>query len=150
MSIQSNTVDAPLVIKNLPDLACFTSVQELLQSLPQYLFAQIPLTITNVIVSNVQPLDSQRTSIWFRTNNSGLFIGIYVYSNGTWNQFFPAPNQLTRIYRTSNTALPEGYEEASVANTSLPLATINTLKTQWIMDPTNTYFQVLDVVFTGL
>lgn len=79
-----------IVLTGLPDTKCFTSWQDFLAALPEFLGVEIPVSsITNVVVSNVEPSSSQTNSIWFRLNNAGGFIGIYVFSAGIWNDIYP-------------------------------------------------------------
>jgi|SRR6185369_482449 len=81
---------AEIVLTGLPDTKCFTSWQDFIAALPEFLAVEIPVSaISNVIVSNVQPSSSQTTSIWFRLSNAGGFLGIYVFSNGAWQDIYP-------------------------------------------------------------
>jgi len=90
MAIPSNTIKIPLVLTGLPDVKCFTSWQDALQSLPDFLSGELSATdLTNVVVSNVEPSSSQTTSVWFRLSNAGGFIGLYVFSAGAWQQIYP-------------------------------------------------------------
>lgn len=145
-------ISAPIALLSLPDLACFKSAQELIAALPQFLVAQIPIgEITNVIVSNVQPLDTQRDSIWFRKDNSGNFIGIYVYSGGTWQQMYPMPGQIFQRYRntTDPTTDPVGYTRLDLA-AGIPPTVVTALQATWVADPGNPGFYLYDQqVFTG-
>ena len=79
-SAQNVRVD--LVLKNLPDIACFESPLDWFKAIPDYIGGQVSSSVSNVVVSNVQPTDSQTTSVWFRVNNAGSFVGIYVFSGG--------------------------------------------------------------------
>lgn len=103
-----DSVPAEVRILNLPDLACYQSFQELLLSLPTWLQVLVPVTVTNVIVSNTEPSASQVNYVWFRRNNAGTILGIYLYSNGAWNQFFPAPGQVFTL-AGDPTSPPVGY-----------------------------------------
>ncbi len=118
-----NVVKAPLVIQNIPENACFTTFKELLEALPQYLAVQIPDSITNVIVSNVQPSSSQTTSIWFRTSNSGGFMGIYVFAQGEWHNIYPINdgNQIQmQTFTSLDGTVPEGWTKVETGDPLLP------------------------------
>lgn len=98
-----NDIIAPLELIGFLDGTCFESIQDFLTQLPNYLVAKIPASITNVIVGPFQPTDTQRDSIWFKTDNSGAFVGIYAFSSGTFTQVFPA---IYKEYTPVITALP--------------------------------------------
>lgn len=149
MSKESNIVSAPIAIKGDPTTACFTTVGDFIEALPNFLVAEIPTSITNVVISNIQPLDSQRTDIWFRLSNGGTFIGIYVFSDGTWIQMFPPPQGLFSMYGDSRD-VPKGYVLADENNGALPPGVGLWLKQRWKLDPTNTFYQVFDTTYEGL
>jgi len=149
MSKESNVVSAPIAIKGDPTTACFTTVGDFIEALPNFLVAEIPTSITNVIISNIQPLDSQRMTVWFRLNNAGTFIGIYVFSDGTWIQMFPPPQGLFWMYGDSRD-VPKGYILADENNGALPPGLGLKLKTTWILDPTGTFYIAFETTFVGL
>lgn len=144
MSNESNAQLAEVHVKGLIDDTCFSSFQEFILALPQYLQVLIPSTVTNVSVSNIQPLDTQRDYVWFRRSNGGVFIGIYVYSEGGWIQVFPVPGSVTRVAGGDSRNPPDGYISAEDAN--LPSDQINHLMASWLLDPTNTFYVIYDVV----
>ncbi len=149
MSKQDDVVLVPLVVQGLIETACFDSVPEFIQALTKYLAVQIPTTITNVIVSNTQPLSSERTSIWVRLNNAGSFIGFYVYSGGTWQAVFPPPNGIIPMYGDSRD-VPKGFTLADEDNAKVGTYLGTLLKARWIRDQTNTYWVYFETTFDGL
>lgn len=153
MPLLSDVVRGSLVVTNLPEDFCFTTFRELILALTQYLAVEVPSTITNVVVSNVQPLDSQTNSVWFRISNAGGFQGIYVFSNGSWVQVFPAQNGVFWFMGNSTTP-PDGYTLIDTSNTQavalLGLPAIATLTTQYIQDPTLTFFVYFACTWTGM
>lgn len=148
MPSNPDSVLAPLKLQGLPDLACFKCFEDLLQALPSYLFAEIPITITNIVFSSTQPLDTQRDYIWFRRDNSGGFLGIYLYVGGQWQQIYPTPNGIFRMYGDSRD-IPPGYLLADADNPNLTAAMATHLETQWLLDPTLTYYVIFDVTYEG-
>lgn len=147
----SNFVDAPIAIINLPDNLCVNSLREFLQQLPQWIVTQVPTSVTNVVVGNVQPADSQRDVLWLRQDNSGIFIGFYVFSGGTWVQIFPMPNQIFPRWRktTDPTAPPTGYTRIDNV-IGVPAAVVTQLQTQWVPDTGNPGFYLRDDnLYTG-
>lgn len=146
-----DVVDIPIKVVGLPDLVCANSLVDFLNQLPNLIVGQAPTSITNIVVGNVQPLDTQRDTIWFRKDNAGNFIGIYVYSAGTWQQMFPMPGQIFPHYRQSTdpTTDPVGYTRVDNA-VGVPAAVVTQLQTQWVADGANPgYYLRDDVVFTG-
>ncbi len=144
MSSEIGSEEASLVITNLPDTACFTTFGDLLRALPDFLKVVIPTNITNVVVSKTQPLDTQRDNVWFRFSNGGVFMGIYLFSEGTWRQFFPAPNAIYQVAGDSRDP-PAGYILASDAN-FLSSTQIAHLQAFWLLDPTGNFYTLFDVV----
>lgn len=145
MSVDDSSVQADIQIKGLPDLACFTSFGQLLRDLPNYLQVNIPTNITNVIVSNTQPAESQRNTVWFRMSNGGVFIGIYLFSEGTWRQFFPVPDAVYRVAGGDSRNPPAGYILTDDAG-NLTQAEKDHLKASWLLDPTGGFYVIFDVV----
>lgn len=108
MPSSNNLINGKLTVLGLPDLECYESLKALLLDLPNILGVLIPESVTNVIVSNIQPTSGQRTSLWYRLSNGGTFIGLYIFSNGIWTQIVPVPGQVTFIHGDSANP-PEGY-----------------------------------------
>lgn len=115
MPLLSDVVRAEFVRNGIVEGLCFENIEQFLAAFPSLYSIEIPSNITNVIVSNVQPLDSQRNAVWFRYSNAGIFIGIYVFSNGAWMQIFPPPQGVFWFYGDSNTPQP-GYELIDASN----------------------------------
>lgn len=133
-----------LKLQGLPDDTCFTSFADLLKALVKYMSVEIPTSITNVIISNIQPLDSQRSSLWIRMTNGGDFVGFYLFSGGAWQQIFPVDNQLFRVYGDSR-VIPTGFVLGDDGSLGLTAAQIAFLHTQWLLDPTSTFYVIFDV-----
>ncbi len=102
----STSITAPIKVLNLPDSFCYEDMPQFVKALSQYLVAVIPTSVTNVVVSNVQPNDTQRFTVWFRLNNAGTFVGIYIFSNGTWVPLYPPETKTWEpVYSTSDPAM---------------------------------------------
>ena len=149
MSTDPIVVDGALVPSGFPDTVCYTSFKKLLEDLPNFFKVQIPKSITNVIVSNVQPLEKDRNSIWFKLNNAGIFIGICVFSGGTWVQMFPVPNELPWIFGDSR-EVPEGYALADENNKNLPTGLGAYLRDHWKLHSSGAYYEYFQVTYIGL
>lgn len=127
----SNLVLAPLVIQGLPEGQCFTSFEDLLRSLTKFLSVAIPLNITNVVVSNIQPTDNQRTNVWLRIGNDGNFVGAFLYAIGQWRQIFPQPNGVFWFYGNS-AQIPEGYLLVNLDNPHFTSTQVGVIQQQFI------------------
>lgn len=140
---------APIVTQGLPETLCFKSFKDFFAQLGKYAFVDIPEDITNVVVSNIQPTSSQLQSVWFRLSNGGTFIGIYIYSQGQWNQIAPTPNGIMRMYGDSRN-IPPGFSLIEVGTTGFTSAMVSFLHTQWLRDPSDQYWQIFDTIYEGL
>ena len=144
MSTEADSVEGTIELVNVPDTACYTSFANLLRDLQNYIQVRVPKSVTNVVVSNVQPLDTQRNSVWFRQSNGGVFMGIYLYSNGSWQQFFPVPRSIYRVSGDSRNP-PEGFITTDDAN-FLTSDQKDFLRATWMPDPTAQFYIIYDVV----
>jgi len=108
MPSSNNLINGKLTVIGLPDLECYEDLKALILDLPNLLGVMIPESITNVVVSNIQPTSGQRDSVWYRLSNGGLFMGIYMFSGGTWIQLIPAPGEVKFIHGDSVNP-PAGY-----------------------------------------
>jgi hypothetical protein len=149
----TNVVTGNLVVTSLPDLFCFESVAEFVQQLTTILGVEIPASsISNVIVSNTQPNDSQTTSIWFRFNNAGSFVGIYVFSAGAWIPIYPINDsvhiQIERFTSEDGTA-PTGWTKIEAATPGFPTGVAAALAGE-ALDPGSAGFDTIFwCYFTG-
>jgi len=150
MAPTGTVVVGDLVLKALPELECFTNFTDFLKALPSLYAVEVPSTVTNVIVGPSQPTSSQTSSVWIRTDSSGGFIGVYVFSQGQWRLIIPGPQQIFWLYGDSS-APPAGYittDEASGNQISTTLATA--LKALWIAgDKAGPPFEYFSALFSG-
>jgi hypothetical protein len=145
----ADVIIGQIKLKGFIEDTCFTSIKDFIARLPDWLIAEIPSEATNVVVGTQQPSSDQTNAVWFRQDNSGTFIGVYVYSNGTWKQIVPAPNGIIRMYGDSR-AVPDGYQLIDNSNSNFTAAEVTAIQATWIKDVTNTYWRVFDVTFQGL
>lgn len=105
-------VNVPILIQNLPDLACteINSFLDALKALTVYGSVDIPASITNVIVGVSEPTSNDANKIWFRYDNSGNFLGIYAFQAGQWRQVIQnIPGQVYWLAVDSATGVPDGF-----------------------------------------
>lgn len=151
--IPSSTIVGSLVVKDLPELFCFEDARSLIEQLPTLLGVAISASnISNVVVGPAQPSDSQTTSIWFRTNNAGNFVGIYVFSGGTWNNIYPI-NDSTHIqiefFSSTDGSAPKGWTQITASTPGFPPGVAAALAAQSINDPTSTFKVYFAAYFSG-
>lgn len=144
------TVAGAVKIKNLTDLRCYKSFEDMLLDLVNNMILEIPTSITNVVISNQQPTDDKRESLWIRLNSAGGFIGVYLFSDGSWTLIYPIPSSVYWFYGDSRNP-PEGFR---LMNGSNPLFTVGSTLLQGIMskyvyDNTNTYYEYYAANFIG-
>lgn len=149
-SAQNVRVD--LVLKNLPDIACFESPLDWFKAIPDYIGGQVSSSVSNVVVSNVQPTDSQTTSVWFRVNNAGSFVGIYVFSGGQWQSIYPNMDQDTVQVQwmfNADGTVPDGWTKIVSGDTVIDPAVVTALTAQYIQDPSLTFDVYFAARFSG-
>lgn len=152
MSSTPDLVRAAIVLLGLPENTCFTSFQDFINQLPNLIGAEIPSNITNVVVSNVQPSDSQTTSIWFRLSNSGSFLSINVFSNGAWRDIYPinvdTPVDTLQIFWFLGDPAqpPAGWTNTNDA-AGIDSAMATALAANWIVAGTQTYYSAIFTSF---
>lgn len=83
----NDTLVGNLTLTGLPDLACVKNINDLVQWIIDHTSVDFPGGIEQgVTVGPVEPTDPAVTGIWVRTDNAGVFQGIYVFSGGVWAQ----------------------------------------------------------------
>lgn len=144
-----NVTGAVKVI-DFPDDTCLTTVKALLMDLERYLAIELKVeSITNVFVTSTEPDAADRDIIWFRIDTAGNFIGIFIYVQGQWVQMFPAPNQIIRMYGNSND-IPIGFALIDANTPGFTSAMVTAITDTWLLDSTNSYYVIFDVVYVGL
>lgn len=140
---------AEVKIDGLPDDFQYTDIKSLLEFLVDHLVVEIPDEITNVVVGNDQPSSSERDSIWIRRNNAGVFVGIYLYSDGQWSQFFPAPKEVIWMYGRSD-QIPAGYAIIDDTRNDIDNLAIDAITNRYIEVGGGGYYVYFAVTFTGI
>lgn len=144
-----DVVRGALKVDNLPDRACFTSFEELLQALPTFLSVEVPTSVSGTLVSREPPSEDDRDKIWYRRNSSGAFVGTYAFQNGQWRPLYQfAPGQIIWMYGNS-ARVPEGFVLIQEGDTMLLSSVVNALKSTYISDGAGgySYFAVRYVGF---
>lgn len=132
-------------VKGLPDGVCVNSFSEFIKLLEDYLVIEIPGTVSNVVVGVNQPAENERSKIWFRVDNSSSFIGIYVYSGGSWQKIYPLTGQVFWVHGDSRNVDP-GFKLIDENNSQFTAAEANFFKSLYLPNPIDasfyTYFAV--------
>lgn len=149
MPTSTDVIKGSLVVQGMLEDKCFESVKDFILALPNILAVELPSSISNVTVGNVQPADYERDNLWIRKDNDGGFIGIYVFAKKNWQQIFPVPGQLTLIVGDSR-SVPEGYTFAEDL-TDLTTDQKAVLKKGWHVGGTTpaVWYDLFHVRFTG-
>ena len=130
------------------DCYCFTSWLEVVKALPTILGVEIPSSITNVILSSSTPDDDQHDCIWFRLDTAGNFIGIFIYAVGDWQQVWPIPQGIFRMWGDSR-VIPAGYRLIDSSNPNFTAAQVAAIQATWIATLTPGVYSVFDVTYEG-
>jgi hypothetical protein len=141
---------ATVKIKGLPEFECPTTFKEWLVLLETYLEVTIPESVGAVVVSVNPPAENDRTKVWFRVDNSSSFIGIYVYTGGSWQKIYPLTGQVFWCHGSSLEVDP-GFKLIDENNPEYTAAEANFFKALYLKDPLGgdfyTYFAVSYVGF---
>lgn len=148
MVVNNDVIRGAIKIDGNLDVCCFTSWADFVKALPGLLTVEIPADSTNVTVGSQAPSSDQRNIVWIRTDNSGAFLGIYIFTNNGWQQVSPAPNEIVRMYGDSR-SVPTGYQLIDLSNSKFSSGEVSAIQATWIRDPTNTYWRVFDVIYSG-
>lgn len=149
MSAANDVIRGALKLDNFMESKCFTTWQDFIAAIPSMFSVEVPESITNVTVGNVQPGDSDRDHLWIRKDTAGSFMGLYIYAQGSWKKIYPAPNEIFLVYGDSRTLDP-GYKVVTDTNvlTSTEIASLQKIWTVGGTTPT-TWWTVFHTVFTG-
>lgn len=132
----------------LIESCCFSSVQELIKALPNLLMAEFPEGLTNVTVGNKQPSEEERDNLWIRKDNSGSFIGIYVFSQGVWRCIEPLKGGVKWVHGDSRD-IEQGYSLIDTGLVGFTADEITHIKHQYFLHSSGTYYTYFAVTFTG-
>lgn len=149
MSGENDLVRGAVKLDGFIEDNCFTSWKDFIAKLPGMLALELPANVTNVTVGNQQPTDSERDNLWFRKDNAGSFLGIYIYATGAWRQIYPVPGQFTLIVGDSRTP-PDGYTVTDdLTNLSDPQKAV--LRRAWHVGGTTpaVWYDIFTVQYTG-
>jgi hypothetical protein len=129
MTNPNDVVRGAIYLDSFLEGKCFKSWDEFVQALPSMLAVEVPASVSNVSVGNTQPNDDERDNLWVRKDNSGSFMGLFVYSQGAWQQIYPPPNAASLVLGDSRN-VPAGYILASDAS-FVDVNTLAKLMTMW-------------------
>jgi len=141
----------PLTITGLSEEECFegSTFYEAIKAILAKVRVLVPDSITNVVVGNEEPNDSQRDYVWFRLDNAGNYVGTFLYTGGDWKQIDPVPQALTWVYGDS-TSPPDGYLPANDASISVLTSGEKTaLELLWYPSGAVGPWSIYQVVYVG-
>ena len=148
MPIGTDVVLGALKLTGIVDAQCYKSFKEFVTAIPDLFSVEIPNNITNVTVGNEQPSASERDHLWVKTSGSGSFIGLFLYAQGAWNQIYPVPQGIFRMYGDSR-AVPDGYLLAS-DDPNISSAMLAEMQKTWVTGGTSpTWYTLFQVTYIG-
>jgi hypothetical protein len=149
MPTGTETIRGVLKLDNFMEGKCFTSWSDFVQAMPSMFSVEVPNDITNVTLGIQQPSDSERDHLWIRTDNSGAFSGLYIYSQGAWQIIYPVPKQLFFMWGDSRN-IPAGYTLASV-DPNIDSTMLMDMQKIWCVGGTGpTWWKTFHVTYTGV
>jgi hypothetical protein len=149
MPLGTDTIRGVLKLEGKPDCQFFTGWQDFIQNMSKLFAVEIPNDITNVTIGQEQPSDSERDHLWFRTDSSGGFAGLYLFGAGAWQKVYPLQGQVFLMYGNSLN-IPTGYTLAE-NDPNLNSSEIASLKKMWVQggDSPSLWYSLFHVTFTG-
>lgn len=145
MSQNPNLITGALKLLGSFDIACYKSWPDAVQGLIDMLAVQFQVSqITNVLVSNTQPSSAEVNDVWFKLDNSGNFVGIFLYSGAEWVQRFPPPNEIIWMFGDS-TDIPTGYSLIDSSNANFTATQVTFLQNFWHLDASGLFFDIFQV-----
>lgn len=145
-----NTALGTIKLEGQIDDLCIEDLASFIKALEKYAKIHIPYSVTNVIVGNIPPGDGDRQKVWFRTDSSGSFVGIYIYAQGSWNVIFPYPKQLFWIGPGSDSRkIEKGFELISEDSGGMTTGEAQAIVAQYIGSPGNDYYTYYAVRYKG-
>lgn len=148
MSTDNDVILGALKLIGKIDCECFTSWSDFITKLPKFFAVEIPSNITNVLVSTSEPNDDQHDNVWFKIDNAGSFVGIFIYAMGDWQQIFPTPQAIIRMYGNS-ASIPPGYMLIDSSNPHFTAAEVTAIQSSWILAADGLNYSIFDVTYEG-
>lgn len=153
MSDPNNLVIGDLKYEGQIDNVCnIEDIQGLVKHLAKHLKFYVPASITNVLVGNKQPADSDRYKVWFKQDNSSNFEGIYIYAVGAWRKIYPVETPGNRqVFWISgdSRSIPEGFELIEEGTAGISSSDIESIKALYRSSVDSDYFTYYAVVYKG-
>jgi len=148
MSLE-NAIVGEIRLEGVNDDICIENIADLIDYINKNAKFYLPGNATNPVVGPSQPTDADRHKIWFRTDNSSNFKGIYVFSVGGWRKIYPVgENQVFWILGDSREP-PPGYKVIDEGIGGITSGEVDRIKALYQSDVNNEFFTYFAVVFRG-
>lgn len=147
----ANSIAIPIEVLGLPSSElCYENTEQFLKLLSKYLVGRAPVSISNVIISNIQPNSSQTGSIWVKQNSAGTVIGIAFYSGAQWIQVLPAPGEIIWMggVGVSSDAVPPGFKLIDNDNAKFTTSQVTSIMTNYY--PGTAPYSIFAVTYEGV
>lgn len=149
--IQDN-VKGALKLNALPERTCFTSFQDFVEQLPNFLSVEVPASVSNVVIGPSVPSQDDIDKLWVRRDVNGNFIGFYAFQNGAWRPFYNLVTQgavqIIWLYGDSNTP-PDGFTFIDTGDPVISPTVVVALKGQYVPNPLGGGFAYYAARFSG-
>jgi hypothetical protein len=141
----TDIIRGTLKLDNFQEGRVYTDTDAFIKAIQTLFSVEIPITITNVIISAAQPGDDFKEGVWIRKDAAGVFQGIYIFQSGAWTKIVPPlfDNEVIYMYGDSRN-IPEGYSLADSSNASLPTGVGALLETNWVAD--GSYYTLFHII----
>jgi hypothetical protein len=152
--VVQDVVRGAIKLLDVPQRECVNTLQELLELLPKFLGVEIPTSASGIIIGNTAPGLDDINKLWIRRDDSGRFIGFYIYQEGEWVAVYDVligAEEIRWAVGASGTP-PEGWIVVLPGDSVIPGVVVNHLVSQYIPDGSGgyTYFAVRYVGFSGV
>ena len=145
----NDSIRAAVRIENIPERARFSSFEDMLNAISNYLSVEIPPTVTGVVSSSKEPDKDSRDKLWLRRDGSGGVLGIYYYAQAKWQPAYTAPDGTVQWIIGDSGTPPEGFKAILEADDVVDSTVVETLKQRYISIPNTTRYKYYAARFIG-
>lgn len=126
------TIRGALQIDGPIDRDCFSSWQDFIAAIPRLISVEIPSDVGGVVVQQATPSEDDRQKLWLRLDNSGGFVGLFIFAKGKWQPYYAfVAGQI--IWMTGNSAsVPDGFSLVTKDVAGIPSTVVNALMSQYV------------------
>ena len=100
-----------LVLANIPTDICWTTPEQFLELLTQYISVEVdPTSLADFILIGPQtPSEDDKNRLWVRLHSNGTFAGFYHWENDKWTQVFNKRRDEIVWFHGDSRSIPKGF-----------------------------------------